>query len=156
MNKAVQLLKNEEGSMMVVVIIIMALLLLMGITATNISTVEMQILRNSIIQKQAFYSAEAAREYVPLHTDLYYDANTTVGAGVIFPGPNSDDKVSIGSPGSTQSFNGSVKYIGPSQPPRGSGDEAGKYKAHRYEITANGYSNDARCTVEAGFYRIGF
>lgn len=58
MNKTMQLLKNEEGSVMVVVIIMMALLLLMGITATNISTVEMQILRNSIIQKQDFYKTE--------------------------------------------------------------------------------------------------
>lgn len=152
MKKIISQLKNEEGSVIVVALIIMVLLLIMGISATNMSTIESQILRNTIIQKQTFYSAETAREYVPPHTELYHGANVTVGAGINFPGPGTDEKISIGS----QSFNGNVTYIGSSQPPRGSGTEAGKFKAHRYEITANGYVNDATCTVEAGFYRLGF
>lgn len=153
MEKIILQLKNEEGSVIVVALIIMVLLLVMGISATNMSSIELQILRNTIIYKQTFYIAEAAREYVPPNTALYHDDNITVGAGINFPGPGTDEKISISS---TQSFNGSVKYIGSTQPPRGSGDEAGEFKAHRYEITANGYVNDATCTVEAGFYRLGF
>lgn len=152
MKKIISQLKNEEGSVIVVALIIMVLLLIMGISATNMSSIESQILRNTIIQKQTFYSAEAAREYVPPNTELYHSANVTVGAGINFPGPGTEEKISIGS----QSFNGNVRYAGSSQPPRGSGTEAGKFKAHRYEITANGYVNDATSTVEAGFYRLGF
>lgn len=152
MEKIILQLKNEEGSVIVVALIIMVLLLIMGISATNMSSIELQIIRNTIIYKQTFYSAEAAREYVPPNTALYHGANITVGAGINYPGPGTGEKISIGS----QSFNGNVKYIGATQPPRGSGDEAGKFKAHRYEITANGYVNDAKCTVEAGFYRLGF
>ena len=140
MKKIISQLKNEEGSVIVVALIIMVLLLIMGISATNMSSIESQILRNTIIQKQAFYGAEAAREYVPPHTALYFGANTTVDAGVNFPGPGTDEKISIGS----QSFNGTVTYRGSSQPPRGSGTEAGKFKAHRYEITGNGYVNEAQ------------
>jgi hypothetical protein len=152
MEKIISRLKSEDGSVIVVALILMVLLLIMGISATRMSTIELQIIRNTIIQKQAFYGAEAAREYVPSNTALYHDANITVGSGVNFPGPSDSDRVSIGS----QSFNGTVTYVGSSQPPRGSGVEAGKFKAHRYEITANGYANDAQCIVEAGFYRIGF
>ncbi|MBU1399363.1 MAG: pilus assembly PilX N-terminal domain-containing protein [Proteobacteria bacterium] len=153
MKKIISQLKNEEGSVIVVALIIMVLLLIMGISATNMSSIESQILRNTIIQKQTFYSAEAAREYVPPHTALYHGANVTVGAGINFPDNDApDEKISIGS----QSFNGNVTYVGSSQPPRGSGTEAGKFRAHRYAITANGYVNNATCTVQAGFYRLGF
>ncbi len=69
MKKTALLLMNEEGSVMVVVIIVMALLLLMGITATNISTVEMQILRNTIIQKQDFYITEGGVTEVAADVD---------------------------------------------------------------------------------------
>lgn len=153
MKKIMLQLKSEEGSVIVVALIIMVLLLIMGINATNMSTIESQILRNAIIYKQTFYSAEAAREYVPPRTALYFGANVDpYGPGINFPNPDApEEKISIGS----QSFNGNVKYVGSTQPPRGSGDAAGQYKAHRYEITANGYVNDAKCTVEAGFYRLG-
>ncbi|MFH1975917.1 MAG: pilus assembly PilX N-terminal domain-containing protein [Pseudomonadota bacterium] len=153
MKKIISQLKNEEGSVIVVALIIMVLLLIMGISATNMSSIESQILRNTIIQKQTFYSAEAAREYVPPNTALYHGANVTVGgAGINYPGPGTDEKIAIGS----QSFNGNVTYVGSSHPPRGSGTEAGKFKAHKYQINANGYVNDATCTVQAGFYRLGF
>jgi hypothetical protein len=152
MGKIISRLNNEDGSVIVVALILMVLLLIMGISATRMSTIELQIIRNTIIQKQTFYSAEAAREYVPSNTALYHDANINVGVGINFPGPGASDKVSIGS----QSFNGTVTYVGSSQPPRGSGMEAGKFKAHRYEIIANGYVNEAQSTVEAGFYRMGF
>jgi len=58
MKKTAKILRNEEGSVMVVALIIMVLLLVMGISATNMSSIEMQILRNSILQKQEFYFTE--------------------------------------------------------------------------------------------------
>ena len=154
MKKIISQIKNEEGSVIVVALIIMVLLLIMGISATKMSIIESQILRNTIIQKQAFYGAEAAREYVPPRTALYFGANVDpAGPGINFPAAPAT-RISIGS----QSFNGNVRYVGSSQPPRGSGTEAGKFRAHRYEITGNGYVNvnEAQCIVEAGFYRLGF
>jgi len=154
MEKIISRLKNEEGSVIVVALIIMVLLLIMGISATNMSTIESQILRNTIMQKQAFYGAEAAREYVPPRTALYFGANVNpAGPGINFPNPDvPDERISMGS----QSYNGNVRYTGSSQPPRGSGTEAGKFKAHRYEITGKGYVNQTQSTVQAGFYRLGF
>lgn len=69
MKKAVTILNNEKGSIMVVVIIMMALLLLMGIMSTKLSTVEMQILRNTIIAKQDFYAAEGGITEVSVDVD---------------------------------------------------------------------------------------
>lgn len=54
---------------MVVVIIMMALLLLMGIMSTKLSTVEMQILRNTILTKQDFYAAEGGVTEVSVDVD---------------------------------------------------------------------------------------
>jgi len=55
-----KLLKNEEGSVLVISLIMLALLSLMGIAATNISTIEIQIAANNRTYMQNFYMAEAA------------------------------------------------------------------------------------------------
>jgi hypothetical protein len=68
MKKTILLLRNEEGSVMVIALFIMVLLLIMGINATNMSRIEMQILRNAIMQKQDFYSAEGG--VVEVATDV--------------------------------------------------------------------------------------
>jgi len=68
MKKSILLLRNEEGSVMVIALFIMVLLLIMGINATNLSRIEMQILRNAIMQKQDFYSTEGG--VVEVATDV--------------------------------------------------------------------------------------
>jgi len=77
MKKTAKILRNEEGSVMVVALIIMVLLLVMGISATNMSSIEMQILRNSILQKQEFYFIEGG--IVEVATDVNLADPTRVG-----------------------------------------------------------------------------
>ena len=58
---------------------------------------------------------------------------------------------------SIQSFNGTVQYLDSAVPPRGLGYKAGKYQAHRYRMTCNGYGpRDSQTSIEAGFFRIRF
>ena len=77
MKKTVQILRNEEGSVIVVAMIIMVLLLVMGISATNMSSIEMQILRNAIMQKQEFYFTEGGM--VEVATDVNLASADRVG-----------------------------------------------------------------------------
>jgi hypothetical protein len=70
MKKTAQILRNEEGSVIVVAMIIMVLLLVMGISATNMSSIEMQILRNAILQKQEFYFIEGGMVEVATDVNL--------------------------------------------------------------------------------------
>lgn len=77
MKKTVQILKNEEGSVILVAMIIMVLLLVMGISATNMSSIEMQILRNAIMQKQEFYFTEGGM--VEVATDVNLASADRVG-----------------------------------------------------------------------------
>lgn len=77
MKKTAQILRNEEGSVIVVALIIMALLLVMGISATNMSSIEMQILRNAIMQKQEFYFTEGGM--VEVATDVNLASADRVG-----------------------------------------------------------------------------
>ncbi|MDP3286268.1 MAG: hypothetical protein Q8M56_17700 [Desulfobacterales bacterium] len=77
MKKTVQILRNEEGSVILVAMIIMMLLLVMGISATNMSSIEMQILRNAIMQKQEFYFTEGGM--VEVATDVNLASADRVG-----------------------------------------------------------------------------
>jgi hypothetical protein len=162
---------GEEGSAIIYAIIMLLLLTILGISSINTTTTEQAIAQNDMHYKMSFYAAESAREFVPPNTALYHSLNVTVGVGVQFPGVGDGldndndgsvdeadegtiDKVEINS---IQSFDGEVFYSGSSQPPRGSGYEAGSYKAHKYRLTGNGYgSRNTERSIEAGFYRIGF
>ena len=159
-------LSGQEGSAILYAIIMLVLLTLLGISSINTTTIEQAIAQNDMLYKISFYAAESGREYVPPNTVLYHALNVTKDAGLQFPNADGLDNDSDGSIdeadermvlNSTQSFDGGVVYDGPSQPPRGSGYDVGIYKAHRYTITANGYSTrNTERSVEAGFYRIGF
>ena len=149
------LLRKEKGSVLVVGLLMLLLLTLIGVAASTTSTIEIQIAANQKFSKNAFYAAEAARGYVARSPGLYGTENITPGAGLIFPNDTDPDEKFLLS--SMQSFYGDVEYVGHSAPPRGSGYEAGKYKAHRYKMTCYGFGlSNAESEVEAGFYRIGF
>jgi len=77
MKKTARILRNEEGSVILVAMIIMVLLLVMGISATNMSSIEMQILRNAIMQKQEFYFTEGSM--VEVATDVNLASADRVG-----------------------------------------------------------------------------
>lgn len=81
MKKTAQILRNEEGSVIVVALIIMVLLLVMGISATNMSSIEMQILRNAILQKQEFYFVEGSM--VEVATDVNLASADRVGTSPV-------------------------------------------------------------------------
>jgi hypothetical protein len=148
------LAENEKGSITVLAVVLLMLLTLLGIAATTTSSIEVQIAGNELRHKLAFYSAEAAKGWVVWNPALY-GSNNISGAPLSFP--NTAVPSEVQTLNSNQSFNGSVEYGSPTDPPRGSGYEAGEYRAHRYIMTCNGYSSQNTSTqVEIGFYRIGF
>ena len=147
--------ENEKGSITVLAVVLLMLLTLLGIAATTTSSIEVQIAGNELRHNLAFYSAEAAKGWVVWNPDLYGSDNITPGAPLFFP--NNAVPSEAQTLNSNQSFNGSVEYGSPTDPPRGSGYEAGEYRAHRYIMTCNGYSSQNTTTqIEIGFYRIGF
>ena len=147
--------KNEEGSVMVVAILILALLTIIGIAAMSTTNVELKISGNEKSYKMALYAAEAARGYVAKTPELYGPDNITLGEEINFPDEN--DPLEVVQLSSTQSFGGTVEYLGFSAPPRGSGTQVGTFKAHKYKMTCEGYGPaKAESQVEAGFYRMGF
>jgi len=156
MKKRLSILNNENGSALLISLLILGLLTLLGIFATNTTNIEIQIAGNDKLHKLGFYAAEAARGYVAGKPALYGPDNiTSTNPPHYFP--NNADPSEKYSLDSTQSFAGDVGYTGSSEPPRGSGYEVGKFKAHRYEMTCNGYGpSNAESRIKAGFYRIGF
>lgn len=146
---------SEEGSILVVALVILVLLTVIGISASRTTNTELLIAGNEKLHKIAFYSAEAGRGYVARQSSLYGTDNITEGGKLYFPNNSiPSQKYALDS---TQSFNGNVEYLGSFSVPRGKGFEAGKFKAHRYKMTCNGYGpSNAESNVETGFYRIGF
>jgi hypothetical protein len=140
---------------LIVSLLTLALLTLIGVAATTTTTSDMHVAGNEKSYKLAFYAAEAARGYVAASPALYGPNNITIGGKIYFPNNgNPSEEYSLGA---SQSFNGDVEYIGATPPPRGSGFQVGKFKAHRYAMTISGHAIlDAESEIEAGFYRIGF
>jgi type IV pilus assembly protein PilX len=54
--------KNEDGSALVVALMILMVVTIIGISSSNTTTVELQIVRNDGIYKQNLYLAEAAAQ----------------------------------------------------------------------------------------------
>lgn len=149
------ILHNEEGSVLIIALVMLALLLAIGISATTTSNMENVVTRGTEHYTIAFYTAEAGTAFVDESPHLYGSDNVTVGGWLSFP--NDDDPAEKYAVNSKQSFNGTVEYRGSSAPPRGSGYDAEKFKAHRYKMTSFGYGpSNAQSQIELGFYRIGF
>jgi hypothetical protein len=148
-------LDNENGYMIVVVIMILSVLSVIATAGTNNSITERRSATNEQIHQLSFYAADTGRTYVVKHTDLYHEDNITVGNTLNFP--DKDNASAQFMIGSLESVNGDVEYLGSAPPPRGSGFEIGKFKAHRYEITSKGFGpRGSSSEIEAGFYRVGF
>jgi len=54
------MLVKEEGSILIVALIMLVLLTLMGISATTLTDIELQIAGNEMVSRANFYNAEAA------------------------------------------------------------------------------------------------
>lgn len=146
---------DEKGSVLVIVLSILVLVTIMGITATIMAQVDLQIAGNDEYRKLAFYAAEASRSFVEASPALYGINNIIVGQEMDFP--NNADASEKYALNSKQAFNGSVAYLGATTPPRGTGFQVGKFKAHRYKMSCQGYGPfNILKQIEAGFYRIGF
>jgi len=56
----INMLVKEDGSMLIVALILLVLLTLMGISATTLTDIELQIAGNEMVSRANFYNAEAA------------------------------------------------------------------------------------------------
>jgi Tfp pilus assembly protein PilX len=82
MRNPAALIKSEEGSVMVVALIVLAMLTIIGISASNTSTTELQIVRNDLFYRINFYKAEAAaREGAQTVANLARTSPTEVNPG---------------------------------------------------------------------------
>ncbi len=152
-----QSLNNQNGIAIVTVLLVLVLITLAGVMVSKTTTTELQIATSDQLYKIAFYAAEAAPSYVILNPDLYGSANIDPADSVNFPDDANPAATQVLEAGSNQSFNGEVGYLNPMVPPRGSGFQVGKYKAHVYQMIANGHGpRNSDTTIEVGFYRIGF
>jgi hypothetical protein len=156
MKKLLSPCNNQDGIAIIIVMMVLALITAAGIMATSTSTTELQISTTDKIHKISFYAAEAAKGYVALNYDLYSSANID-GNEVNFPDDADPSVKEVLDANSHQSYNGHVKYLTASNVPRGTGYQAGKFKAHVYEMECTGYGpKSTEANIEAGFYRIGF
>jgi hypothetical protein len=154
---------NENGSVMVLAVVLLVLVTILGIAVLTSSSIDTQIAGNELRHKQAFCAAESAAAYVVWSPDLYGPYNITAGSPHYFPNHTVPYKaITSGLPeplsmNAFQSFNGEVEYDSSLSAPRGSGYSVGKYKAHQYRMTCNGYSSkETAKNIVIGFYRIGF
>lgn len=152
-----QSLNNQNGMAIVTVLFVLVLITLAGVMVSKTTTTELQIATSDQLHKIAFYAAEAAQSYVILNPELYGSANIDPADPVNYPDDANPATTKVLEADSIQSFNGEVGYLNPMVPPRGSGFQVGKYKAHVYQMIGNGHGpRNSDTTIEIGFYRIGF
>ena len=152
-----QSFNNQNGIAIVTVILFLALVTLAGVMVSRTTNTELQITTSDQLHKIAFYAAEAAATYVMVKSDLYGSANIDTDDPVNFPDDSNHEATQTLDTGSIQSFNGEVGYLNPMGPPRGSGFQSGKFKAHVYQMICTGHGpRNSDATIEIGFYRIGF
>jgi hypothetical protein len=152
-----QTLNNQSGMAIITVISVLALITLAGVMVSRTTNTELQIASSDQLHKISFYAAEAAQSYVILNTDLYGSDNLDKMIPVNFPDDAVPSVKQTLDADSIQSFNGEVGYEDPMVVPRGSGFQVGRFRAHVYQMTCNGYGpRNSDTTIEVGFYRIGF
>jgi len=62
MQKITSIINNQQGSVIVMAVIVLVLLTIIGISATNTSTTEIQVSTNAVLHNVAFYTAESGIE----------------------------------------------------------------------------------------------
>jgi hypothetical protein len=157
MNSPASNCNNQDGIAVISVLMVLALITIAGMMATRTSSTEVQISTSDQSYKLSFYAAEAARAYVMYNADLYGSLNIDPADPINFPNDADPAAEQLLDAGSNQSYNGQVNYLNAALPPRGSGYQVGKFKAHVYQMTCTGHGpRNSSTAIEAGFYRIGF
>jgi hypothetical protein len=148
---------DQKGMVTAVCLMILLLVTILGVMSVRTSTDDLQITVNNQIYTKSFYAAEAAKAYVRNNSDLYGSQNIITGSPVHFPDSSDPQTTYPVAFGANESFNGEVEYLQSSVPPRGSGFQVGKFRAHIYRMNCQGHGpRDSVSRIEAGFYRIGF
>jgi Tfp pilus assembly protein PilX len=166
---------NEEGSVIVLSMVLLVLLTMLGISATQTSTIEVQIASNERTALQNFYQAEAG-EHVALEisktwmTDTflvtaenaaYVDSTVDPSLTVDIDDDGTNDVTieirCIESTGTDISVLSNAANNLPQQahkapPPLGSGYSLGDYEIRRYGITATSTSGNSK--VQIGSYKV--
>jgi len=152
--------KKENGSVLIITLLTLLLLTLMGLSIMTTSTTDVQIAGNYRVQKLAFFAAEAGVEFAKANIDLYGALNSVSGSGLNFDGTDAVINPGGGaiftvSPGSKQTYNGTVGYVGAGNPPRGSGYDVLQFAAQRYQINSTGLGpRNSICNLNVGFWRL--
>jgi hypothetical protein len=154
-----QILRSENGSVIVPSLMVLMLVTIIGTMAIRTSSSDIGITTNYHLYERTFYAAEAARAYVRNNPNLYGSSHITTGILVAFPddaNPATTRPVDPGS-GEPEAYRGTVEYLSSTTPPRGSGFQVTKFKAHNYRMICEGHGpRNTINRIESGFYRIGF
>ena len=149
--------KNENGYVIVACLMVLMLVTIIGVMSIRTSNSDLDVSTNHHIFSRAFYAAEAARAFVRYNPDLYGSGHITSGTPVGFPDAADPTITRPIISGEQEAFRGTVEYLNSSVVPRGSGFQAGKFRAHNYRMICEGHGPRNSITrIEAGFYRIGF
>jgi len=77
-------MKNEEGFVLITALMMLVILMIIGIAATNTTTVELQITGNDKAAKQTFYQAEAGTQVATqLVDDCVFSSLTDNDVGTV-------------------------------------------------------------------------
>jgi len=149
--------KNENGNVIVACLMVLMLVTIIGFMSIRTSNSDLDVSTNHYLFGRSFYAAEAARAFVRYNPDLYGSGHITSGTPVGFPDAADSTITRPIIAGDQEAFRGTVEYLNSSAVPRGSGFQAGKFKAHNYRMICEGHGPRNSITqIEAGFYRIGF
>jgi Tfp pilus assembly protein PilX len=162
------ILNGEDGSAMVLALMVLAILTIIGVSAINTSTTELQIVRNEQIYQINFYQAEASayeaaqrielepniENVLPRLTSLAWMNDGTSGNSVDFSAAANwvnDGSVSDNSVDS--SINADASYAASLKKVEGSLGE-GMQRKYIYAVFGQSQSNNGSVIVEIGYKKV--
>jgi hypothetical protein len=149
--------QNQDGYAIGSCLLVLMIITIVSVMALRTSNSDNDISTNHHVFGRAFYAAEAGRAFVRYHPQLYGSGRITPNTPVNFPDAGSPTITAPVISGGIEAFRGTVEYLNSSVVPRGSGFQAGKFRAHNYRMICEGLGpRDSITRIEAGFYRIGF
>ncbi len=156
-------LKNEEGSAIVIALMILMVVTIIGVSSSNTTTVELQIVRNDGIYKQNLYLAEAAAQEaiqriwnVSRSDPFLLERRTPVWLNTIDmadidnwddDGADGDDTALV----SSTDPNASLSVVDVGIPDGGSLDISSETSAHDFAVFGLGNRNNGRVFIQIGY-----